>query len=202
MQDRCYLMSFCTPLFIAGLLGSSIANASSMPPTASYTVSGSPDNWTLDFTVNNNTNQQLYFFGVVLPATDVIGAPSSDWCTACDTPWSNATEGGSNTLYNNVWITSNSVIGAIDPGASLGGFTALDSADLVAPTSIKWFAYTAGTSQNPYTGGGNFGPPDNPGFEGTASTLPEPGSFVLLLTAITAIAVVKRLGRVRPDPLP
>ncbi|MGA3186563.1 MAG: hypothetical protein ABSF22_05570 [Bryobacteraceae bacterium] len=39
------------------LVGSLSANVA--PPTVSYQVTGSPGAWVLDFTVNNNTNQDL-----------------------------------------------------------------------------------------------------------------------------------------------
>jgi hypothetical protein len=115
------------------------------PPTVTYSVGGSSNDWTLDFTVDNNTNQNLYFVGVQLPATDVTGAPSSDWCVspACDTPWSNSAQGGSSISYNNVWIIGGvGSVGSIDPGDALSGFTALDTTDLASPTIVPWFAYT------------------------------------------------------------
>jgi hypothetical protein len=142
-----------TTFLAVGLLAVSVVKADPMPPTVSYSLAGSSSNWTLDFTVYNNTNQTLYFFGVLLPATDITGSPSGAWCAGCDTPWSNAPWGGSSVVYNNVWIG-----GSIGPETSLGGFTALDTADVAAPTSIDWFAWTSEevATEGPYTGGGNF----------------------------------------------
>lgn len=177
-----------------GLLTVPVAKAVPMPPTVTYTVAGSSGDFTLDFTVHNNTNQSLYFFGVLLPETDVTGSPSADWCGPCDTPWSNASNGGSNIVYNNNWILYNDTIGNIEPGTSLDGFTALDTA-AVAPASIDWFAYTVDAGQGPYTGVGSFSISENPGFEGTAtttSTVPEPASISLFFTAIIGVGLTRR----------
>lgn len=183
-------------IFSLGLLAS-VAKADPMPPTVTYTVTGSSDDWALDFTVDNKTNQSLYFFGVLLPATDVTGAPSADWCTSpeCDTPWVNSPFGGSSISYNNVWITL-STVGSIGPGNSLAGFRALDTTDVAVPTSIDWFAYTYPLgAEGPYTGGGNFNGTFNPGFEGIAtqtSTVPEPTSISLLLAVVICFIVAAR----------
>lgn len=207
-----YPISSLWATFAVGLVAACVAKAGPIgPPTVTYTVTGSSNDWTLDFTVDNNTNQSLYLFGVLFPATDVTGAPSSDWCTSCNTPWSNAPDGGSSISYNNVWITSSGQIGAIDPGTSLGGFTALDTTDVAAPTSIDWFAFTFEGAEGPYTAGGNFNgafggcsangtPPfscpatENPGFEGT-SAVPEPTSISLFFTGIVGIGLAARWKR-------
>ena len=194
-------------LFGVGLLAASLASADPMPPTVTYTVTGSANDWTLDFTVDNNTNQNLYFFGVLLPATDETGAPNASWCTfpnppcGSDTPWNNSGDGGSSISYNNVWLSE---FGTIPPGTSLGGFTALDLTDAVAPSSVDWFAYTdafytIGTP--PYTGGGNFGGEYNPGFEGIASetsAVPEPTPTSLLLLLILGVGLAAKWKR-SPD---
>jgi len=152
--------------------------------------------------VDNNTNQALYFFGVLLPATDVTGAPNSDWCGGCDTPWNNSSAGGSSISYDNVWINFISDVGAIPAGGSLDGFTALDTADATAPTSVDFFAYTLGDS--PYTGGGNFSIAINPGFEGIASAVsqvPEPSSDGLLFAMIVGVALTAKWKRSGNRPL-
>jgi hypothetical protein len=173
-----------------GLLAGSAAKADIGPPAVTYTVTGSPDNWALDFTVHNYTNQSLYFFGVSLPAADITGSPSSHWCTTCYTRWSNAAFGGSNTSYNNVWIAQVFSAWEVDPGTSLGGFTALDTADVAAPTSIHWFAYTLNQGgEGDYTGGGNFYSTFVPGFEGSASPVPEPRSIGLLFAVIGGVGL-------------
>jgi hypothetical protein len=183
-----------------GLMAVSIAEASPIPPSVTYAVSGSANDWTIDFSVDNDTNQNLYFFGVELPTTDVTGGPSSDWCTSCDTPWSNASGGGSSISYNNIWFLE-SATGSINPGDTLGGFTVLDTTDLAAPTSIPWFAYTSFTytAGSPlYTGGGNFDGDFNPGFEGLAtssSAVPEPSSMGLLFATIFGIGIAARWKR-------
>ena len=52
------------------------AGSLSAKPIVSYSVSGSVNNWTLDFTVNNTTNQDLYVFGVLLGEPNVTGTPT------------------------------------------------------------------------------------------------------------------------------
>ena len=57
--------------------------------------------------------------------------------------------------------------------------------DQNAPQSVQWFAYTLGSTN--YTGGGSFGDPSNPGFEGVAT--PEPESLLLGFFVLGAIVV-------------
>lgn len=179
-----------------GLLAGSAAKADLGPPAVTYTVTGSPDNWNLDFTVRNYTNQSLYFFGVLLPTADITGSPSRHWCITCDTPWNNAAFGGSNISYNNVWITDVFSAWEIAPGTSLGGFTALDTADIVAPTSIHWFAFTVNQGgEGDYTGGGNFFNTFVPGFEGSTSPVPEPRSISLMFVIIGSVGLAARRRR-------
>ncbi len=178
-------------LVALGIASSLSANVG--PPTVTDTVTGSAGAWTLDFTVNNNTNQGLYFFGV-LGGTNV-GTPAN-W-DAADYIWSNAVYGGSNTVYSTDWITSG-VAGPIAPGASLSGFDVLFTTS-AAPANVPWFAYayygyTPGGTL--YTGAGNFYSDYNPGFESYASSAtPEPSAFLPLALGLIALAARTRRGR-------
>ncbi|MBZ5674246.1 MAG: PEP-CTERM sorting domain-containing protein [Acidobacteriia bacterium] len=166
----------------------------SAEPIVTYTVGGSAGNWSLDFTVDNTTNQELYFFGVLLPVPDVTGSPTGWYPTIWPT-WSNSSFGGSSTVYNNNWVIVGFSPDAIGSGNSLGGFDALVTTP-TAPASIRWFAFTCDNSffcsGNPYTGGDNFNTVDDPGFEGTASIVPEPSALLLTAAGITAVALRRR----------
>jgi hypothetical protein len=173
-------------IVLAGLLAA-FSSADAAAVGVSYSVTGSAGNWTLDFKVTNGetgTDQALYLFGVLLSANNVLGSPAGYDSTVFQT-WTNSGLGGSDTLYNNVWLdasTSNLL-----PGSSLSGFDVRVS-DAIAPGSVKWFALSIGNV--PYMGSGSFGDPTNPGFEGVAS--PEPGTYVLLVVGMAGLALRER----------
>jgi hypothetical protein len=168
-----------------------VLSAGSLPamPIVTFTVSGSTDDWTLNFTVDNTTDQSLYLFGVVLPTADLTGSPTGWGSYDFGATWTNTAEGGSSTVYNNNWITSGST--DISAGNSLSGFTALVTT-ASAPSSVQFFAYTCdstftdspGCAGSAYTDGDNFSGEDNPGFEGIASpagsAVPEPSALLLI----------------------
>jgi hypothetical protein len=173
----------------------SIVTATSFAmPIVSYQVDGSANNWTLDFSVTNNlgTSNYIYWFGVELPALDITGTP---------TGWHPYTlkdheEGGSKIIYNNVWINDNpDTIHAnlISDGQTFDGFSVLDTADIVAPTLVNWFAY----AKFGYYGGDDyFNNPYNPGFEGIASdppiAVPEPSTFLLITVGLAMIGFIRK----------
>ena len=134
------------------------------PVDVTYTVTGSPDDWRLNFSVTNNLGgtNDIDFFGVVSTTRFISGIPA-DWSSPISQ--NNAALGGSSITYNNVWsIDSNDPL-VILPGNTLGGFQVVFTGD-VAPTSVAWFA----AAQNgTYDGGGNFNTSTNPFFEGTVS---------------------------------
>jgi hypothetical protein len=150
--------------------------ASADPVLVTETTTGTPGDYTLDFSVTNNLGgaNQIYFFGVLLDSgTNIVGSP-----TGFDThfdAWSNAPYGGSSLVYNNTWIDENTV--GIPSGATWNGFS-VQSTDTVLPSSINWFAYAFGGT---YTGGGNFNSSWNPGFEGVVNlqAVPEPSTFLV-----------------------
>jgi hypothetical protein len=168
-------------VFVSGL--SAVNKADADPILVSYTVSGSPGNYDLDFSVTNNMlawpSQLLYFFAVRLESGHHITGSPADWFdNGADANWFNY--GGSNTEYNNTWRNG---IGGIYPGNTLSGFIVHDP-DLVAPSEVSWSAVSYSVILDPYTGGGNFITDWNPGFEGLASpvdsaAVPEPSSVIL-----------------------
>ncbi len=184
-------MRTMTPIKIALavlVLGCSLS-ANIGPPTVTYTTAGSSGDYTLDFTVNNNTNQDLYFFGVLLSVPIVTGSPTGFEPTVWST-WNNTPYGGSNINYNNNWIDDS--LSVFPAGTALSGFQ-VTVADAVAPTSVNWFAFTDG---NAYTGGGNFNSSANPGFEGIAggggNATPEP-SYLVVAAGIIGLIGFRKL---------
>jgi hypothetical protein len=178
-------------LVLAAALASPVVAHAQSAPTVTYTVSGSSGDWFLNFSVNNQfappSNQVLYFFGAMLSTgRDIVGSPVN-WNPDSWQSWNNVSYGGSSTTYNNVWI-ANGVLNGIGAGASLNGFVAHSTA-VEAPTSVQWFAFTAGT--DPYTGSDSFRNGTNPGFEGVATlpvtATPEPASLALMATGFAGI---------------
>jgi hypothetical protein len=161
-----------------------------------YTVSGSPGDYTLDFSVSNNLlawpGQELYFFGVYLSARDITGSPTGydpNYHLVWDTFLAPYYQ------FNNNWLDAtyaNPIPNSdLFPGDTVSGFD-VHITDSVAPTSVPWFAYTfdlnaVHNSSLNYNGGDNSINEGiatyNPGFEGTASpttaSVPEPTSFAL-----------------------
>jgi hypothetical protein len=138
--------------------------------------------------VNNNTNQDIYGFGVLLSSPDITGIPAG--FIVYPSTFNPSTAGGSNTTYNTIWVDATFSI--FSAGTTLSGFEATVS-DSVAPTSVNWFA--AGIGPPDYTGGGNFGSPGNPGFEGVASAgavTPEP-SYLAVAAGIIGLIGFRKL---------
>jgi hypothetical protein len=193
-------------LLVKGLIAALVLSfsLSAAPINVSYTVTGSSGNWTLDFSVNNNiagaANQDFYFFGVELSATDITGTPASFSTFAPFNP--SISFGGANITYNNVWlVTTFPTIGTTAlPGTTTSGFD-VTITDAAAPASVNWFADTAGS--DPYSGPGNLNilqtggvpNPNNPLFEGAATqtgTVPEPSTLVLLGAGLAGISALRR----------
>ncbi|MCC6228639.1 MAG: hypothetical protein IT432_05370 [Phycisphaerales bacterium] len=162
----------------AAILAISASAVYAGPVDVTYSVSGSPGNWVLDFNVANNLNPStmgLYFFGVELDTgRNIVGSPTNfdpnSWAT-----WDNSGFGGSSTIYNNNWIDFNSNYTSILPGGSLSGFQALYTGPS-APTSVKFFCYANDPNGGQYNGTDNFNNQQNPGFEGIAH-IPAPASL-------------------------
>src|SRR5579862_6582111 len=111
--------------FVLSLLAGLPAKADSIP-TVTYTVSGSSGAWTLDFSVTNNTGQDLYFFAVQLPTANITASPAG-WFAAGP-----ATSFVGLGTYQDSW---EALTVAILPGATLNGFEALDTAT-ASPATI------------------------------------------------------------------
>src|SRR5262245_42823975 len=121
--------------------------AAQSAPTVIYNVTGSSGNWVLDFSVTNNagvSGQSLYFFGVKTAVRDIVGSPGG-WNSNTWLSWTNTPYGGSSEVYNNNWI-----FGSIPNGGTASGFK-VHTADLVAPATVKWFAFSVGGPDYPGT---------------------------------------------------
>jgi hypothetical protein len=142
----------------------------------------------------------VYFFGVQLGARNIQASPTgwdpNDW-----TAWDPLTDEGvgSDTTYNNNWIDVHDESFVIAAGSTLSGFEVLVT-DATAPSSVPWFAYSFG-STGTFADSFITGPTFNPGFAGTAllagTSIPEPGTMLLLLGGIVA-GLVRRF---RKSPL-
>ena len=128
--------------FVAAILlafAGSFSSANSAPVSVTYSVSGAPGAYIYDFSVTNNINisgnAPLYFFGVQIGNTDIVASPSGWSANAYDTPWSNASYGGSSTSYDNVWCCT----GSIALGQTLSGFE-VESTAAAPLSSVPWFA--------------------------------------------------------------
>ena len=94
----------------------------------SYTVSGTPGNYDLNFSVTNNMttwHQNLYLFGVSLIGFDVAGSPPPFGSLGATT-LNFAFYGGSNSQYNTNWRVVPPLNGLL-PGNTLSGFIAHDT---------------------------------------------------------------------------
>ncbi len=185
------------------------ASASADPLGVTYTITGGPGNWTLDFSVTNNIvgapNQVFYFFGVYLPGSPVTGSPALIPADPGLVFNPSLVFGGSDTNYNDTWLGNVDPANA-HPGSTTSGFDVLVTS-LAAPSSVQWFGFTEDTNFLPtYTGGGqintkgseSFYADVSPGFEGLATgttnaTVPEPGTLALLTSALFALASLKKI---------
>jgi hypothetical protein len=181
-------------------------------PVITYSVSGSSGNYTLDFTVNNQTpgtqGQDIYFWGVYDPNGIVSGSPLAPG-DYYQEPWSPYTESGDGSTtpltYNDTWFENvTDILGGLHflpTGTTLSGFDVLDTS-VSAPTSVDYFAYGSDNGVD-YTGPDNLGNAQNPLFEGVAEPAPEPTTLGLGgLAALAALAVGQRQPRLTDEVAP
>ncbi|MBI1333512.1 MAG: PEP-CTERM sorting domain-containing protein [Armatimonadetes bacterium] len=174
---------------VSALVILSAFSSAQRAPTASYTVSGAAGNWDLNFTLQSHFNAgegDFYVFGVFLsPGSTIDGSPGI-YGPNPQSPWNNATYGGSNTNYNVNWIDFSGTTGPT-PGAYVSGFVA-HTTDVVAPTSVQFYAF----SDNGTYGGTDYINFDfNPGFEGVAvNGVPEPASLTIF--AVGSLMMIRR----------
>ena len=178
-------------------MGASVALGSAAmaqrAPSVTYTATGSAGAWDLNFQLTNNFmagEGDFYFLGVLLDTGRQIIATPTGYDSDKFHQWSNQSYGGSETMYNNIWLNLYSRPDDVVPSASKHGFIARSNS-LVAPTSVPFFAFAAAGI---YHGQSNYSNYWNPGFEGTAvlttTSVPEPGAFAVL--GIGLIALVRK----------
>lgn len=167
--------------------------ASAYPLDITFNVSGSPGDWLLDFTFQNNmpVSQSLYFWGIELADSTISGSPTN-WTP--DGTFDPAPFGGPDVTFDNLWYAGG---GFVLPGQSLSGFQVTDT-DATAPSEVLWLAYFTGSGS--YTGTDYFSSPNNPGFSNasTPTAAPEPNTLLLLGAALGICGVMTWLKRGQP----
>lgn len=190
---------FVTGTLVA--LGLSIlSNNLPAQPVVNYTVSGTPGQYTLNFTLNNTTpgtsGFDIYFFGVQVDGS-VSGSPSGYHSSYYAIPHTVEVTGPAfDWPFNNTWIDPSYTL--LPTGATLSGFKVSDT-DLNAPKSVQYFAfgYDAGV---PYTSAGNenmSSPYNSPLFVGYAvAVVPEP-TTISLITVGWLLRLLSRKTRIK-----
>jgi hypothetical protein len=172
MKRYLLLILFSVSLVLVG------TNAFAAPVEVNYSLSGSPGNWTYNFSVTNNAgvnNLDLYFWGVNLPSATITGGlPNWSYSGPYD---------GANLTWLDYGV---SLIDMIHNGETKSGFLVSDTS-LVAPTAVPWMAYLYDWN---YTGA-TYGGLTNPSFYGTASAVPLPSTLLLLYPGLAGLAVVR-----------
>jgi len=170
-----------------------VASAGLLPSFVTDTVSGSPGDYTYDFTLTNNfpAGNGVYFLGVQLGQTNVTGSPPGWAPFAQNTPWNPALDGGAgpNASFDNTW---NLPYGGLPAGSVLSGFeVTVNSATI--NTDVAWMVYAfGGTDPNR---DGHFGPDYNPGFSSLVQGVPEPATWAMMLVGFGGLGAAMRLRR-------
>jgi hypothetical protein len=193
------ILGFLSVMALVSLVGAARANV----VDATYTVSGSAGNWVYDFSFTNNIggSNKIYFLGINLPATNIVGSPTG-WggLTIVGSP-----DGGTGTSYNNNWCVrscqwtseADLLADSIASGSTLGGFQARDTS-LIAQTSIPWFAYAWGGVPN--SPGCPLDCGANPLFEGIASVaaVPEPSTWAMMILGFAGVGFMTYRRKSKP----
>jgi hypothetical protein len=179
-----------------------VASASAIE--VAYTVTGSPGDWNVNFSVTNRMTawpaQDIYHFGVRLSGSNFVGSPGN--FSPYSAFWSNASYGGSAVFYNNTWYDF--TYGDLTAGNTMSGFV-VGIPDIAPPLQVEWFAFSANTTFDPadaYTGSEAFyNDGDSAGFEGIASQsapgVPEPATVALLAGSLGILSLVRHRRAVR-----
>jgi len=163
-------------------------------PVISYTISGAPRAYTLNFTVNNTTpgtgGFDIYYWGI-LDDGSVSGTPSGYASVTFSTV--HQIEGGDDPSwsFNTYWIDASYT--HLPTGSTLTGFEVLDT-DATAPTSIPYFAFGENGGAI-YSGpdNHNVSNPYNPLFLGYAvSTVPEPATGLMMASACLLVMLFRK----------
>jgi hypothetical protein len=191
-----------------------------LPVEVEYTVSGQSGDWTLDFSLRNNTNPSidapvdftLYRFGVSLPESSIAGSPIA-WAQDVPLSLNTVVYGHAWTFDETPWYTPNPPPGPaviLFPQTTLDGFL-LHSTEQEAPLSASWISFGSAMPGNgrygPWSGGKYAGSPTRIAlFTGTSTaesatetraSVPEPGTWLLVLGGLVAMLIAARpLARV------
>jgi hypothetical protein len=181
------------------LVSGSVFFASASAIDVTYTSSGSPGEYLLNFTVVNGTsaayNHSVYFLGVDLPKNPPQGYPTG-WDDQGGVNWNTSwTPGGQNIFFPSNWYTDPQGSAVIVSGGSQSGFTVrVDS----IPGTIHWFAYTRGV--NPYMGSDAFYTGTTAAFQGlssnplpvVASAVPLPAPVFFFIPGLLGLIGIRR----------
>jgi hypothetical protein len=167
-------------------------------PIVSYSTSGGPMNWVLDFSVNNTLGDgnDVYILGVQPEYGITTGGPTG-WFINYWPSWNNQSYfgAGSNITYYHTWYDPTYTL--LPAGNTLSGFQ-VQVFSTEAPTSVPWFTASYGGSY--YEGQdyiySNQGYPLFMVFEGTAyaqqNAVPIPGALWLFGPGLVGLAGLRR----------
>lgn len=151
MLDR-HLVKFKTVALAAAFLCAAAISplkVTAAPIDVSYTVTGSPGDWTLDFSVTNNYLASVFQFHTLVNWGGEVQSPAN-W-TPSGILFNFQQYGASSTVYNLSWFNSyyNPILISpgynppflIGPGENNSDFQPLHVLDQQAPTSVQWLAW-------------------------------------------------------------